>query len=97
MKVKDGFLPATVIGLTMFFSSCGPTHVVASRPSDVIYERPLPPGEGYIWLNGDWYWNGGGYHWRQGYWSRPRAGRQWREGNWSNTQRGYRWNRGHWQ
>jgi len=44
---------------------------VASRPADIIYTRLPAPGEGYIWINGDWYWNGGRYEWREGRWARP--------------------------
>ena len=87
-------IAAFICGLSL--SSCGPTQVVASRPADVIYTRPPAPGEGYIWINGDWYWNGGRYEWREGRWDRPRPGRIWHDGSWYQTRRGWRWNRGHW-
>lgn len=81
----------------VLLSSCGPTQVVASRPADVVYTRPAAPGEGYVWINGDWYWVGSRYEWREGRWDRPRPGHHWHEGNWYQTKHGWRWNQGHWE
>ena len=85
---------ALIFGISV--SSCGPTEVVASRPADVIYTRPLAPGPGYVWIGGDWYWSGGRYTWREGRWDRARTGRVWHDGNWMQSDRGWRWRRGHW-
>ncbi|MEP7278920.1 MAG: hypothetical protein ABI813_09780 [Bacteroidota bacterium] len=90
-------LIAVLLAGASLFSSCGPSHMVVSRPGDIIYTRPASPGEGYIWMDGDWIWTGGRYSWREGRWARPRLGRVWYRGNWQHTAHGYRWNRGHWR
>src|ERR1700712_2132429 len=41
------------------FTSCA-VHV-AERPADIMYTRPLPPGEGYVWGGGGWVFVSGGY------------------------------------
>jgi WXXGXW repeat (2 copies) len=94
--MKNYLIIAAFLSSAVLFSSCGPVQFVSSRPGDVMYNRPVAPGEGYIWIGGDWYWSGGNYQWREGRWDRPRAGHVWHEGNWSQGRRGYRWNRGHW-
>ena len=77
-------------------TSCAVHGVVTERPAEVMYTRPVAPGPGYIWVEGDWFWSGGRYAWREGHWDRPRGGRRWVGGNWEHTDRGYRWRRGHW-
>lgn len=77
-------------------SSCTTGAYVTERPGDVVYSRPVAPGDGYIWIDGDWTWSGGRYTWHEGRWDRPRPGRVWHTGSWSHTGHGYRWNRGHW-
>ncbi len=91
------YLIILLFASALLFGSCGSTHVVATRPADVMYTRPAAPGPGYIWRNGDWYWGGGGYTWREGRWDRGRIGHNWHEGNWQQTRRGWRWNRGRWR
>ena len=70
--------------------------VVAERPGDVVYDRPIAPGLDYIWISGDWVWPGGRYAWHAGRWERRREGRVWHEGHWNQHGRGWRWERGHW-
>ncbi|MEO5684149.1 MAG: YXWGXW repeat-containing protein [Chitinophagaceae bacterium] len=95
--MKNYLIIAICLTGAVLFSSCGPSHVMATRPADVIYTRPPAPGQGYVWINGDWYWRGNGYEWREGRWDRGRVGRSWNEGNWMQTRRGWKWNRGHWR
>ncbi|HWB92654.1 MAG TPA: hypothetical protein VG605_12410 [Puia sp.] len=88
-----------IIGIAGCFAVTGCTvdGYVTDQPADVVYTRPVAPGDGYIWIDGDWVWGGGGYHWHNGYWARPRGGRTWAPGHWDHTARGYHWNRGHWR
>ena len=88
-----------IIGIagSLAIVSCTAEGYVDEQPADVVYTRPVAPGDGYIWIDGDWVWGGGGYHWHNGYWARPRAGRSWNAGHWDHTGRGYHWNRGHWR
>jgi len=71
-------------------------EVVATRPADVIYVRPVSPGSGNVWISGDWVWSGGNYRWHEGYWHAERAGHSWQPGGWENHREGYRWKKGHW-
>jgi len=94
--MKKYLIIAAFLTGAVSLSSCGPTQFVAERPGDVMYARPAAPGEGYIWIDGDWFLNGGRYTWREGRWDRPRPGHVWHGGSWQQSRRGYRWNRGHW-
>jgi YXWGXW repeat-containing protein len=87
-----------IIGIAgcLGFAGCEVGYV-SEQPADAVYERPIAPGDGYIWIDGDWVWGGGGYHWHGGHWERPRAGRAWERGHWDHTNRGYHWNHGHWR
>jgi len=81
----------------MAATSCTVDGYVTDQPTEVVYERGVAPGAGYVWIDGDWVWSGGSYRWRNGYWGHPRAGRTWERGHWDHTARGYHWNRGHWR
>lgn len=79
------------------FTSCGPTrYTVVDQPAVPVYQRPVAPGVGYVWVDGDWYWSGGRYVYRNGYWARPRGHRVYTTGSWVNSGRGYYWKRGRW-
>jgi hypothetical protein len=94
-NMKNHFwMPA--IFLCMLTASACAVGYVTDQPADVVYTRPASPGEGYVWIDGDWYWGGGSYQWRAGRWDRPRNGRRWVGGNWEHSGRGYRWRQGHW-
>lgn len=80
------------------FNSCGPSrYTVTEQPVIPVYERPVSPGVGYVWADGDWRWRGGRYVYSNGYWARPRGSRMWVNGNWAQTGKGYYWRRGHWK
>lgn len=88
---------AILIGCSVAMTGCAVDGYVTDEPADMVYTRPVAPGDGYIWIDGDWVWEGGTYHWHNGYWSRPRVGRTWAPGHWEHSERGYHWNRGHWR
>jgi hypothetical protein len=55
----------------------------------------VAPAPGQVWIEGDWYSDGG--HWRQrpGRWERaPRSGAVYRRGYWGNR---HEWHRGEWR
>ena len=73
------------------------TTVVEEAPpapvaETVVVERP---GPGYVWIGGEWVWNGG-WFWRAGYWSYLPGG-VWVEGGWSRGPRGWYHSPGHWR
>lgn len=84
------------IGLSaLIFSSCA-AHIVAERPAPPPFVRPVAPGHGYVWIDGDWYINGGRYTWREGYWA-PARKKHWVSGHWASRRNGWYWQRGHWR
>ncbi|MFI5129467.1 MAG: YXWGXW repeat-containing protein [Chitinophagales bacterium] len=94
--MKKGLFLGLVLSGLLIFSSCGPSEVmVSSRPEPPYYSRPMSPGPGYVWINGDWYARSGRYHWREGYWRRS-GNRVWISGNWQSRPNGYYWRRGYW-
>ncbi|HMC87151.1 MAG TPA: hypothetical protein VKI61_16615 [Chitinophagaceae bacterium] len=93
--MKNYLIIAAFLACGALFSACTGAFV-AERPGEVTYNRPVAPGEGYVWIDGDWVWGSGRYTWNEGRWDRPRSGHIWHPGGWNHTARGYRWNRGRW-
>jgi len=81
----------------LMMSSCAGTYYVTARPAEPVYERPVAPYEGAVWIDGEWVWSGGTYVYARGHWARPRQGRVWVRGEWASGPRGYVWHRGHWR
>ncbi len=80
------------------FNSCGPSrYTVVDQPAVPVYARPVAPGPEYVWVDGDWRWQGGRYVYTNGYWVKPRPNHVWVSGNWQRTNKGYYWRRGHWR
>ena len=79
--------------------SCGPgRYTVSTQPIAPRYERPISPGSGYVWVDGDWYWSGGKYAYRNGYWVKPKSHhRVYVSGTWVRSGNGWYWKRGYWQ
>ena len=79
---------------------------VPTTSTVVVQQAPPPPpvetvvvapGPDYVWVGGEWVWNGG-WFWRAGYWGNPPygctiwvGGRSWHDG------RGWHAERGHWR
>jgi hypothetical protein len=58
------------------------------------------PGPGYVWIGGDYEWNGGrkAYAWRTGRWERPpSAHAQWQKGHYEMRNGHHYYQPGHWQ
>ena len=75
------------------------TTVVEQAPpaplqETVIVERP---GPGYVWIGGEWVWNGG-WFWHAGYWGYPPGPSVvWVSGSWNRGSRGWVHQPGHWR
>ncbi len=89
-----GILAATLI----FLAGCGPSAVVVrTQPQPPVYVRPIAPGPGYIWVDGDWIHHGRHYNYRKGYWLAPSTRyRQYRPGRWQQRRNGWYWIPGRW-
>jgi len=91
----------TLLILLLFFwvSSCEmePRFVIGTTLTAPLGYHSRSPGDGYIWIQGDWFWNGGGYAWRDGYWSRPQNGYNYYPGTWQRHKGGWYWRQGRWR
>jgi len=97
MKTISKFGLMMALAGTLFMSACAGSYYVAARPVEPVYERPIAPYAGAVWIDGEWTWSGGTYVYVQGHWDRPRSGRVWVRGSWEHAGRGYRWHKGYWR
>jgi hypothetical protein len=66
-------------------------------PPIPVYEQPLCPGPGYIWVPGYWAWGPNGYYWVPGTWVvAPFVGALWTPGYWGWNGTVYVWHPGYW-
>jgi uncharacterized protein YcfJ len=79
----------------------------APQPEVVYVPQPPPPprvetvvmapGPGYVWIGGEWMWNGG-WVWTGGHWGYPPYPHSvWVGGNWNHGPRGWHRSPGHWR
>jgi hypothetical protein len=68
-----------------------------SPPPLPVYEQPIIPAEGYLWMPGYWAWGPQGYYWVPGTWILPPAvGLLWTPGYWAWRNGFYVWHAGYW-
>lgn len=68
-----------------------------SPPPLPLYEQPIIPAEGYMWVPGYWAWGPQGYYWVPGTWILPPAvGLLWTPGYWAWRDGFYVWHAGYW-
>lgn len=80
------------------FSCTEPRWLTVTTRFDIpVTDRPPSPGEGYIWIRGEWFWNGSTYRWRDGYWSRPAPRLHYVPGRWKSRSNGWYWKPGQWR
>jgi hypothetical protein len=93
------FLRFAYLGLFTLLLSCGEARwfTVSTRLDIPLYQRPPRPGDGFLWIEGEWFWNGSGYHWRDGYWAQPHNGFRWNPGDWKRRPNGWYWQPGRWR
>jgi outer membrane lipoprotein SlyB len=72
--------------------------VVASAPPPAPVDTVVvAPGPGYVWIGGEWIWNGG-WVWVGGHWGYPPySGAVWVRGYWRQGPYGWRRVPGHWR
>jgi outer membrane lipoprotein SlyB len=78
----------------------------ASSTTTVVYQAPPPapvetivaaPGPDYVWIDGEWLWNGR-WVWVGGHWGYPPYPHAiWVHGSWSRDAYGWRGSPGHWR
>ncbi len=96
------FLRGTTLALTLssmlaLFPACYAevsTAPSAPPPPRVVQVAPRP---GFIWVDGNWHWNGQTWVWMDGHYERMRHGHRWVPGQWVQQPNGaYQWVPGHW-
>ena len=92
-KISLVFLSAFLV---LALASCTVQGVVTAQPAEVIVTRPPQPRPEYIWVTGEWIWQGNQYAYREGHWERPRPSYAWIGGHWQGVRGGWRWIPGHW-
>ena len=97
---------AVTLALSAALAACGgnpppePGAVYAVREppprrTEVIVTRPGPD---YVWVGGDWRWNGSDYEWVPGRWQALESGHSnWVPGRWHHNRRGWFYVQGHWR
>ena len=67
-------------------------------PPIPVYEQPICPADGYLWVPGYWaYDDDDGYYWVPGTWvEAPEVGYLWTPGYWGWNNDAYVWNEGYW-
>jgi hypothetical protein len=75
-----------------------PSATVQTPPPAPFPETaPATPGPDYVWVDGDWVWNGG-WVWVVGHWVLPPfPGAVWYHGRWSRRWGGFHRGPGHWR
>lgn len=73
------------------------TYVTEAPPPPPMETVVIAPGPGYMWIDGEWMWNGG-WFWIGGHWGMPPYPHAvWVRGNWDRGPHGWHGTRGHWR
>ncbi len=71
--------------------------VAQAPPPPLVQSVVVSPGPGYVWIGGEWIWNGG-WVWRAGYWAYPPYSHAvWVPGYWHRGPHGWYCRTGHWR
>lgn len=74
-----------------------PVYVQSAPPADIAEEVTVSPGPDYVWIKGNWRWNGS-WAWERGRWDRrPYNGAVWETGYWDHHPHGHVWVHGRWR
>jgi len=72
-------------------------YVTEAPPPPPVETVVIAPGPGYVWIDGEWIWNGG-WFWISGHWGMPPYSHAvWVRGGWERGPRGWHGSRGHWR
>ena len=96
-NLANSFARASIVAAFFALSSCT-TAYVATKPDEVIIEKPAAPGTGYVFMGPEWKWDKTKkvYVAVPGEWvNRPNG--VWVRGHWKTTKHGHTWVPGHWQ
>lgn len=96
-KLRLVLFSALFFGVSAVSSAQVNVSITVAPPPLPVYEQPLCPVEGYLWVPGYWAWGPGGYFWVPGVWVAPPVlGYLWTPGYWAFVGGFYRWHPGYW-
>ena len=93
------YISICMLAIVAAFTSCDTGRlVVKEKPTEPVYERPLPPEPDYIWTGPAYTIADGKYEYRNGRWVAPpaKSNRRWVDGRWKETKQGWVWINGYW-
>jgi outer membrane lipoprotein SlyB len=89
--------PSTIGGTTEVSPEAATVVSAPPPPAPVETVTVVAPGPDYVWIGGEWVWNGG-WVWVGGHWGYPpRPGVIWVSGRWDRGPRGWHREPGHWR
>ena len=94
MKAANKLLLGTAIALAgagaLNTNAFARTVIYADVEPPALRVEAVPaPRDGYVWVNGHWYWSHHKYAWREGRWARGRHGYNYVPSRWEHE--GNRW------
>ncbi len=107
IDLRDSGVSDKVVNFMINTPSAVGASTEVTRPATVVVSPPPPPppmetviaapGPDYIWIGGEWIWNGG-WVWVGGHWGYPPYPQAvWVHGYWWQGSRGWRHAPGHWR
>jgi hypothetical protein len=99
MRAIRVFLAFLVLAIPAALSAQVRVAIRIGPPVIPVYEQPICPGDGYLWVPGYWAWDDsvGDYYWVPGTWvMAPEVGFLWTPGYWGWANDGFFWNEGFW-
>jgi hypothetical protein len=95
--IRSFLLVLALLVLPAASSAAVYVSVDIAPPPIPLYEQPLVPGPGYIWVPGYWAYGPDGYYWVPGTWVlAPYVGALWTPGYWGWNGIAFIWNAGYW-
>lgn len=98
-KVVDFMIntPSTIGGTSDVTSQASTTDVSVAPPPAPVETYTVAPSPDYVWIDGEWEWNGG-WVWVGGHWGFPPYPHAvWIRGYWVSGPHGWHGHPGHWQ
>src|SRR6266545_990871 len=90
-------LLVVLLGVSSVSSASVYVSVGFAPPPLLVYEQPLLPAPGYMWVPGYWAWGPDGFYWVPGTWVlAPYIGALWTPGCWGWDDGLYIWYPGYW-
>jgi hypothetical protein len=70
---------------------------IGRAPPQPRYEEVRIAPQGYFWLPGYWFWDGGRHQWNEGHMERSRPGQHWRQAQWEDRGQVHHFEPGRWE